>query len=211
MVEMDRNRRVSDKVLLATAIGLVLSVVYLVLKTQVDIHKVVLVLSPILAIVGALLAGLVVEKGKTLGSLLVGLAVLSLVLTGTGLLPRLLDWKDHTGIFLKPGDNLYEKRFISSTDSSILSKLDPNSRFYANQLYSREAIVSQTLPKHFWVDDLSRRPFEHRKKESHYYIVSTNRNGESHYQSLVREEVLVIDTEGLKVWEYKDVERIHED
>jgi len=211
MVEMDRNRRVSNKILLATATGLVLSVVYLVLKTQVDIHKVVLVLSPILAIGGALLAGLVVEKGKTLGSLLVGLAILSLVLAGTGLLPRLLDWKNHTGVFLKPGDSLYEKRFIKDSDSRLLEKLDPYASFYANQLYSREAIVSQTLPHHFRVDDLSRRPFEYRKKELHYYIVSTNRNSEPHYEGLVDEEVLVIDTEGLKVWEYKDIERIHED
>jgi len=211
MVEMDGNRRTSNKILLAVSIGLVLALAYLVLKTQVDVHKIVLLLSPVLAVGGAFLASLTAEKGKALGSLLVGLAILSLVLVGTGLLPRVLDWKDHTGVFLKPGDNLYENRFVKDSDSKLLEKLNPYARFYANQLYIREALVSQLLPKNFRIVALEGTTFSSRVGGGPYYVVSSNRNGVEHFKSTSPSEVLVVDTEEIKVWEYKNVERIHED
>jgi len=42
-------------------------------------------------------------------------------------------------------------------------------------------------------------------------VVSSNRNGVEHFKSTSPSEVLVVDTEEIKVWEYKNVERIHED
>lgn len=189
-----RSRR---PLLVLTVIGVAL-VAGTILLDKYSWQRMLLTVSPILVIAGVIvLKDLRYATGfrHLLPTVYISFVCLSLLTTG--IVSRALNYNEYTGLFLEPGDKLYEMRYITEEDSDAIKTLDSSYSFFVNQEYARGLVTSQLLVHPNRISPIIPRSSGH----APYYVVSTNRWGEEHFVNTLLNDVLVIDLPDLKVWE----------
>jgi len=176
---------------------------YVLSESRYGLSRAVLNASPILAVLGALV---LYWSGRQLGKLfklvvVVGLVVVTLL--GSGLIPHLVGMDEYTGIFLSPGDKLYERRFITSEHADALSTLtDRVQRVFFHTPYEHEACVSQSLIHPYkFISDYYKYKILDDYGVIHYFIISSDRLPNENEVNIDPWDKLIIDIPGLKVWE----------